>query len=97
VQDRAESCTGQWEESMISVQRAGNKGSIMVGGREVREVSIEASRLRRETRKLSLALILNEADDNMGRTNCSDCSAVKRFMVTNLQRKVEQEVAMLPL
>ena len=94
MQERAESCTGQCEESMAIVHRVGNMGLFMVVGREA---SIEARRLRRETRKLSPALNLNEADDNMGLTSCLDCSAVKRFMVIILLRKTEQAVTMFPL
>ena len=81
---------------MASVHRD-NKGSLMVGGSEGREARIVESRLRRETRKLSLALSLNEAEDNMGQTNPSDCSAVKSFIVTILLRNMAQAVAMLLL
>ena len=55
------------------------------------------SRLRRETRKLSLALSLNEADDNMGQTNSSDCSAVKSLIMAILLRNMVQAVVLLPL
>ena len=96
MQERAESCTGQWEESMASVHRD-NKGSLMVGGSEGREARIVESRLRRETRKLSLALNLNEAEDIMGQTNSSNCSGVKSFIVTILLRNMAQAVAMLLL
>ena len=80
---------------MVSVQRVGNMGLLMVGGRELREARIEESRLRRETLKLSLALSLKEAIERMGSTSSEDCSAVKSFMVTIFSRKIALALTML--
>ena len=74
---------------MVSVQRVGNMGLLMEGGREAR---IDESRLRRETLKLSLALSRIETVERMGMTKCADWSEVKRFMVTILLRKKQQAV-----
>ena len=80
---------------MARVQSVG-KG-VMVGDKCGREVRIVERRFRREIRKLSLALSLNEADDNMGQTNSSDCSAVKILIMAILLRNMVQAVALLPL
>ena len=97
MQERAESCTGQWEESMASVHSLDSKGSLTaVEGGQEREARIVESRLRRETLKLSLALSLNEAEDTIGQTNSSDWSAVKSFIVTIFPRNMAQAVAILP-
>ena len=83
---------------MASVHRVGNRGGLlMVGGREESEASIEESRLRRETLRLSLALNLSEATERMGLTKSEDCSAVKSFMVTIRSRKMALALAVSPL
>ena len=82
---------------MVSVHRVGNKGLLVVGGRELREANIEESRLRRETLKLSLALSLKEAIERMGLTKSEDCSAVKSCMVTILSMKMALALTVLLL
>ena len=95
MQERAESCTGQYEESKANLHKLGR--GEMEEGKEVELANTEESKPRRETRKLSSKLSRREADCSRGSTICVICSSLRNFMETIFPMNEVKAVAWLPL
>ena len=95
MQERAESCTGQYEESKANLHKLGR--GEMEEGKEVEEANTEESKPRRETRKLSSKLSRREADCIRGLTIFIICSLLRNFMETIFPMNEVKAVAWLPL
>ena len=80
MQERAESCTGQYEASKANVHKL-DRGE-MEEDKQVEEANTLESKPRRETRKLSSKLSRSEADCSRGSTICVIWSSLRNFMET---------------